>query len=183
VIEKMTAASILNFWFKEISPAAWWKVDAEFDQLITKRFGELHYQATACELGEWRVDPLGRLAEIIVLDQFSRNIYRGQAQAFQQDAQALSLAQEAVQLNVMESFTANQKQFLYMPYMHSESLKVHDSADKLFSEKGLESTFDFEMQHKKIIERFGRYPHRNEILGRVSTAEELEFLQQPGSSF
>lgn len=179
----MTAASILDFWFSEISPEAWWKVDIEFDQLIAERFGSLHKQAIAGELVGWRAEPLGRLAEIIVLDQFSRNIYRGQAQAFQQDPQALTLAQEAVSLNVMQSFTVNQKPFLYMPYMHSESLKVHDSAVKLFSEEGLESTFDFEMRHRQIIERFGRYPHRNEILGRESTPEELEFLQQPGSSF
>lgn len=179
----MTRASVLDFWFSEISPEAWWKVDAAFDHLITERFGALHQQAIAGELVSWRTEPLGRLAEVIVLDQFSRNIYRGQAQAFQQDPQALTLAQEAVSLNVMQSFTVNQKQFLYMPYMHSESLKVHDSATTLFSEKGLENTFDFEMRHKQIIERFGRYPHRNEILGRESTAEELEFLKQPGSSF
>ena len=179
----MTAANILDFWFKEITPQAWWKVDTAFDQLITERFGETLQQAIAGELVDWRAEPLGRLAEIIVLDQFSRNIYRGRAQSFQQDPQALILAQEAVAQNVMQSFSINQKQFLYMPYMHSESLKVHDSAVALFSEQGLENAFDFEMRHRDIIERFGRYPHRNKILGRESTAEELAFLQQPGSSF
>ncbi len=176
----LTANDILNFWFKEIKPKQHWVKDPEFDTQIKKRFGDLLIAASQCELFSWRETAKGRLAEIIVLDQFSRNIYRGTPQAFSQDALALALSQEAVSLDLDKELGANEIPFLYMPYMHSESKVVHVEAEKLFKQTG---NFDFEMKHKAIIDRFGRYPHRNEILGRESTAEELEFLSGPGSSF
>jgi len=138
---------------------------------------------TAGELYGWRSTDLGRLAEIIVLDQFSRNIFRDQSLAFAWDAQALVLAQEAVTAGVLEQLEFSQQAFLIMPYMHSESKIIHEQAIKLFSRPGLEFNLDFEKRHKVIIDRFGRYPHRNEILGRQSSAEEEEFLKQPGSAF
>ncbi len=174
---------ITDFWFHEIEPAKHWKKDVAFDQLITERFGELHHQATLCELFEWRTSPQGRLAEIIVLDQFSRNMYRDTSLSFAYDPQALILAQEAVAVKADTELNTLKKTFLYMPYMHSESLKVHEEAVELCARNGVESNLDFEIKHKKIIEQFGRYPHRNTILGRESTAEEIEFLKQPGSSF
>jgi uncharacterized protein (DUF924 family) len=178
--------TIIDFWFKEIEPKQWWVKDPEFDRLITDRFSHTHQQAQMGELWYWRETALGRLAEIIVLDQFPRNMYRDTAKAFDTDAMALVLAQEAVAQNVGQQLPNDSdkyKAFLYMPYMHSESIVIHEQAVKLFSEPGLEGNLDFELKHKAIIEQFGRYPHRNEILGRVSTDQELEFLKQPGSGF
>ncbi|MBI1814497.1 MAG: DUF924 domain-containing protein [Deltaproteobacteria bacterium] len=175
--------SVLQFWFEEISPAQWWKVDAEFDRLIVERFSELHGRATRSELFEWRAEPRGRLAEVIVLDQFSRNMYRGDRLAFAADTLALALAQEAVAAKVDLTLTEAERVFMYMPYMHSESRLIHEVAERLFKESGPKSNYDFELRHKAIIDRFGRYPHRNAMLGRQSTEEELAFLAQPGSSF
>lgn len=174
---------ILDFWFQEIEPAQHWKKDSEFDQMITQRFGGMHRQARDCELYDWRRTARGRLAEIIILDQFSRNMYRDQPQSFAFDAQALVLAQQAVELQADDELSAKERVFLYLPYMHSESLKIHEQALALFTKNGIAENLDFEIKHKNIIERFGRYPHRNKILGRESTPEELAFLQQPGSSF
>ena len=179
----MQAAEVISFWFKEIPSESWFKKDTECDQLIRQRFLEVHDAATAGELFDWRSNALGRLAEIIVLDQFSRNIFRDQSSAFAWDAQALVLAQEAVTAGAFEQLESSQQAFLIMPYMHSESKMIHEQAIKLFSRPGLEFNLDFEKRHKVIIDRFGRYPHRNEILGRQSTAEEQEFLKQPGSAF
>ncbi len=178
-----TYGDVINFWFHEIDPAQHWKKDLGFDQLIADRFAELHRQATLCELFEWRASPQGRLAEIIVLDQFSRNMYRDTSLSFAYDPQALALAQEAVAVGADDELSTIERTFLYMPYMHSESLKVHEVAVKLFAKNGVENNLNFEMLHKKIIEQFGRYPHRNAILGRESRPEEIAFLKQPDSSF
>jgi len=175
--------TIIDFWFKEIEPKSWWEKDAEFDRLITDRFLTVHNAAIKCELYPWRKYPLGRLAEIIILDQFSRNIYRGNSLSFAYDPLALALAQEAISAKANESLVATQKAFLYMPFMHSESPAIHQRAMELFSEPGLESNLKFEIRHKAFIDRFGRFPHRNEILGRQSTPEEISFLKETGSSF
>ena len=175
--------SVLQFWFQESSPAQWWKVDAEFDRLIAERFSDLHGRATRSELYEWRAEPRGRLAEIIVLDQFSRNMHRDSALAYANDTLALALAQEAVAAKADRTLSPEERVFLYMPYMHSESRVIHEVAERLFKQCGPQSNYDFELRHKKIVDRFGRYPHRNAILGRQSTEEELAFLAQPGSSF
>ena len=174
---------VLRFWFEEITPAQWWKVDPAFDALITTRFGELHQRAVQAELFDWRGSPAGRLAEVIVLDQFSRNIHRGRPQAFAADPLALGLAQEAVAQGADQALPPEQRVFLYMPYMHSESALIHQVAERLFREHGPANNHAFELRHQAIITRFGRYPHRNAILGRPSTDEELAFLQEPGSSF
>ena len=175
--------AVIKFWFEETDPKFWWKKDADFDQLIDERFEIAHHMATQGALASWRETPLGRLAEIIVLDQFSRNLYRDSPLAFTHDEQALALAQEAIQAKADEKLETKQKLFLYLPFMHSESREAHETALTLFDIPGLEPNYDFEMKHKVIIDRFGRYPHRNEILGRESTQEEIEFLKQPGSSF
>jgi uncharacterized protein (DUF924 family) len=179
----MEASTILRFWFEELDPAQWWEKNAELDALICLRFEAAHRAARCGELFGWRTTADGRLAEIIVLDQFSRNMYRDTPQAFASDALALILAQEAVASGAHRALPPPKRSFLLMPYMHSESLLVHEQAMLLFDHPGLEHNLDFERQHKAIIERFGRYPHRNTILGRNSTMEELEFLRQPGSSF
>jgi len=174
---------VLKFWFEEIRPIQWWKADPDFDALLTSRFQTLLIQAAQGELSEWRAQPKGRLAEIIVLDQFSRNIHRGTPGAFSQDAMALALSQEAVAAGAVQHLGSDERVFLLMPFMHSESKVVHVQAETLFREHAPPGNYDYELKHKAIIDRFGRYPHRNAILGRTSTPEELEFLTQPGSSF
>lgn len=174
---------IIHFWFEEIEPANWWKKDLDFDREIEARFGATHRMATLGELESWRATAEGRLAEVIVLDQFSRNIYRDTPLAFAYDVVALVLAQEAVRIGADQQVEFEKRSFFYMPYMHSESAKVHKTAVELFSQPGAEFNYEFELKHKAIIDRFGRYPHRNAILGRESTPEEAEFLTQPDSSF
>lgn len=174
---------IIEFWFKEINTSQWWTKDIVFDDLIRARFSQVHRRAVMCELFSWRECALGRLAEIIVLDQFSRNIYRDRAESFASDCVALALAQSAIADGHDLALDTVQRSFLYMPFMHSESLLIHHEATKLFTKLGVVSTLDFEMKHKSIIERFGRYPHRNQIVGRVSTVEEAAFLEKPRSGF
>jgi uncharacterized protein (DUF924 family) len=174
---------VLNFWFTEIEPKQWWKKDQEFDALIKQRFGSLHAQAKAGELFPWRDNARGSLAEVIVLDQFSRNIYRDQSEAFASDPQALALAQTAIAKGYDMLLPPTERSFLYLPFMHSESALIHHEAIRLYESLGLPGNLDFERKHKAIIDRFGRYPHRNEILGRDSTEEELAFLKQPNSRF
>jgi uncharacterized protein (DUF924 family) len=175
--------SVLDFWFKDHSPQHWFTVDEAFDAEIKQKFGALHKAARACELVSWRKSAHGRLAEIIVLDQFSRNLFRGTAEAFASDGIALVLAQEAVALGIDNHLEQNEKWVLYLPYMHSESAFIHETAVELFSELGLAEVLDFEFKHKEIIDRFGRYPHRNKQLGRQSTPDEEAFLKQPDSGF
>jgi uncharacterized protein (DUF924 family) len=175
--------AVLQFWFEEIEPKQWFVKDLDFDESIRSRFASLHQQAMVGELYTWRESPEGRLAEVIVLDQFSRNMFRGRPESFAADALALVLAQEAIACQADQRLAPHQRSFLYMPFMHSESSLIHQEAMKLFSQPGLEGNLDFEKRHKAIIDRFGRYPHRNEVLGRVSTQEELSFLREPGSSF
>ena len=179
----MNYQSIIDFWFCETVPRQWFTKDTEFDQIIKQRFQDIHDAAGKGELFSWRETPAGRLAEIILLDQFSRNIYRDTPLAFAFDPMALILAQEAIRADAHLSLSSQQKAFLYMPFMHSESPHIHECAVDLFSEPGLEKNLEFELKHKAIIDRFGRYPHRNVVLGRVSTSEELAFLNTPGSSF
>ena len=179
----MDFQAIIDFWFDEIDPARWWQKDDDFDVLISRRFLSVHQAAACCELSAWRDQPQGRLAEIIVLDQFSRNMFRDDARAFACDPLALALAQEAVRAGDDRQLYPVMRAFVYMPYMHSESGLVHQQAVKLFDQPGMESNLTFEQRHKAIIDRFGRYPHRNQALGRESSPDELEFLQQPGSSF
>ena len=174
---------ILHFWFTELTPAQHFAKDAALDEAIRTRFGATLEAAARCELFGWRTTPEGQLAEVLVLDQFSRNVWRDTPRAFAQDALALALAQELVASGQDRSLPLAQRRFAYMPYMHSESALIHDQAVALFSQPGLEDNLRFEHAHKAIIDRFGRYPHRNAILGRSSTAEELAFLSGPGSSF
>lgn len=174
---------VINFWFSELTPEDWWKKSDELDKLIERRFLKIHQAAARCELSNWRNSSEGRLAEIIVLDQFSRNIYRGKPESFSYDGLALILAQEAICSGADKLLSPEKKAFMYMPYMHSESAVIHEEAVRLFSQKGLEGNLDFEHAHYNIIKKFGRYPHRNEILGRQSTQEEIDFLKGPNSSF
>lgn len=175
---------ILDFWFNEISPSQWWSQDYDFDLKIRNRFLEVHAKAVRCELYEWREVPEGRLAEIIVLDQFSRNMFRDLLLSYAYDSLALALAQAAISVKADEKLsTPEQRSFLYIPFMHSESLEIHKLALNLYEKNGIKENTSAEKQHKKIIEKFGRYPHRNKILGRASTKEEFEFLNQKKYNF
>ena len=178
-----TPDAVLSFWFDELEAAQWFRKDPALDAKIRTRFGACLESAARGELWGWRETPEGRLAEVIVLDQFSRNVHRDTPDAFAADPLALGLAQEAVARGDDAALPPAWRAFLYMPFMHSESAAIHEQALHLFAQPGLEDNLRVERRHRDIILRFGRYPHRNAILGRVSTPEELAFLAQPGSSF
>lgn len=178
------AQAVLDFWLDEATAPYWFEVSADFDRQLTERFGQLLKRAARGELYTWRDSALGRVAEIIVLDQFSRNIYRGTPEAFKQDGMALVLAQHLVaDAAAFAALDSSYQKWVLMPYMHSESALIHQAAMPVFEALGDESTLAYELMHRDIIERFSRYPHRNEILGRTSSAEELAFLKEPNSSF
>lgn len=179
----MSAKEVIQFWFEDIEPSQRFKKDPSFDELIKSRFKPLHKKASQGLLYSWRDHPLDALAEIILLDQFSRNMYRDSPKAFAYDTLALILAQEAIRRKMDLQLNDTQRSFMYMPFMHSESQEIHEIAIFLFDQPGLENSFNFEVKHKQIIDKFGRYPHRNSLLRRKSTAEEIEFLSQPSSSF
>ncbi len=176
-----TPDEVLAFWFDEAGPQKWFSADEQFDRTIRDRFLDTYHAAARGETASWRTTPEGRLAEVIVLDQFGRNIFRGNALAFAQDQHALTLAQEAVAAGADTALPAHMRHFLYMPYMHSEDRKPHRIAWWLFLKSGNWGALWYELKHKRIIDRFGRYPHRNAILGRTSTSEEIDFLKDnPG---
>ena len=179
----MQAQYILHFWFEELTDKQHFAKDAALDEMIRSRFGLTLQAAARCELFAWRATPHGALAEIIVLDQFSRNVYRDTARSFEQDSLALALAQVLVATGQDQELNPEQRHFAYMPYMHSESPLIHAQAVQLFAQPGLEDGLSFELRHQAIITRFSRYPHRNALLGRTSSAEELAFLTEAGSSF
>ncbi len=166
--------SVLDFWFDEIEPSARFKRSDERDNTIKERFEGTFHAVLRGETDDWRDTAEGRLAEIIVLDQFSRNMFRGSAQAFSGDALALALSQELIRRGWDTSFDDERRSFAYMPFMHSESAVVHVRALQLFADL---PNLNYEIAHKEIIDRFGRYPHRNAALGRTSTPEEIEWMK------
>ncbi len=170
---------VIRFWFEECSPSQWFRKDEAFDAKMRERFLKMHGMVARGETASWRTAPRGRLAEIIVLDQFSRNMFRGTPQSFSYDEQAHALAEEAIKAGDDRKLSGRERHFLYMPYMHSESRDAHKKAMRLFFSLPFKQwgAFLFEWKHKKIIDRFGRYPHRNAILGRTSTPEEIEFMR------
>lgn len=194
--------AVLHFWFGtaeraiEISQrqeALWWKGAAETDAEIGRRFGDLRRRAIAGELDDWLRSARGRLTAIILVDQFSRNLHRGHPEAFGQDGLARRWCREALAQQADQALRPIERVFVYLPLEHSESREDQAQSVQLFEQLVREvpaeeqTLFEFyagfARAHRDIIERFGRFPHRNAILGRTSTAEELAFLQQPGSSF
>jgi len=167
---------ILDFWFKECSPEQRFKKDEARDVLIRERFSTVYKDIIDGKIKGWR-KPQGILAQVIVLDQFARNMFRGKPEAFEHDSLALSLAQAAVEKKDDLKLPEEQRFFLYMPYMHSESREAHRQAILLFTKLADKEGLKYELMHKKIIDRFGRYPHRNAILGRTSTPEEEEYIK------
>ena len=179
----MTYSDIIHFWFTELQATDWFVQNDQIDQTISARFSNIHDQATQQKISSWRNSALGCLAEIIILDQFSRNIFRDSPRAFECDSLACKLTYLAIEKNFAQELTTTQRAFLYLPLMHSEKLVDHELALEHFNQPGLENNYQYELQHRAIIQRFGRYPHRNQVLKRKSTPEELVFLSQPGSSF
>lgn len=175
-------ADILKFWFEDTTPQQKFKKDPDFDALIETRFGVAVHAAMSGGLADWEGSAEGRMALIILLDQFTRNIFRGQAKTFDGDPRALALSQNAAaDLDQMENL--DWRIFTLMPMMHSEDLSVQDASIPLFEKYGNAETLKYAHAHRDIVARFGRFPHRNVVLGRESTDEEIAFLQQPGSSF
>ncbi|MBX3127459.1 MAG: DUF924 domain-containing protein [Polyangiaceae bacterium] len=194
---------VLEFWFGELAPdgsvsdgvsARWWKKDEAFDRTIEQRFGESLERAGGGQLDDWAESAAGTVALIVLLDQFSRNVYRNSPGAFANDARALALTTRLLDSGAHLELPAAHAYFALMPLMHSESLADQERGVALFSalaERATSSTVrgmfqnaaDFAERHRVIVARFGRFPHRNAILGRPSSAEEEDFLKQPGSSF
>ena len=178
------ASQVLAFWFTETQPRQWFAKDPAFDALVGDRFLGLTRQTIAGELDAWSAEPTGALALVLLLDQFPRQIWRDTALAFAGDPQALALSLRAVELGWLEAEPEQaRRQFWLMPLMHSEDLAVQEAALPLFERFTDPRTADFARRHRDVIARFGRFPHRNAALGRVSSAEELAFLQTPGSRF
>lgn len=172
----MWVEEVLGFWFEELQPQEWFAKSDTLDETIRTRFGALHARLRDGELGIPNT-PRGYLAAVIVLDQFSRNVFRGTPGAFACDARALALSQEAIAKGFDRDFSKSQRQFLYMPFMHSEDRAVQARSVELFATLGDAYIQKFADDHRDIVERFGRYPHRNHILQRDSTAEEVEFMK------
>ncbi len=170
--------TIINFWFEETTPEQHFKKDDVFDQLIREKFFSVYENIVDTNAADYRADANSYLAAILVLDQFSRNMFRGDAKSFAADELALQLAAEAIDKGYDLALPVEQRGNIYLPYMHSESKDVHKQALELFTKLGNESYLKYEHMHKDIIDRFGRYPHRNEVLGRESTEEEKEFLKE-----
>ena len=178
------AGEVLAFWLVETRPRQWFAKDAAFDGLVRDRFFGLTRQALAGELDAWGAEAAGSLALVLLLDQFPRQIWRDTAMAFAGDPQALALSLKAVERGWLETEPEQaRRQFWLMPQMHSEDLAVQQAALQLFERFCDPRTADFARRHRDVIARFGRFPHRNAALGRVSSAEELAFLQTPGSRF
>ncbi|QCR38337.1 DUF924 family protein [Nissabacter sp. SGAir0207] len=174
----MEYEQVLAFWFDEAGEAKWFSKDEQFDQTLRERFGECWQAACRGELSSWRHSLRGRLAEVIVLDQFSRNLARQDAAAWAQDGMALVLSQEAMRQPGWQQLPTRERAFLLMPWMHAESRVIHQQAVALFEALGDAEMAHHARQHREIIERFGRYPHRNARLGRASTPEEARYLKE-----
>ena len=193
---------VLHFWFGDVDALGrsdvmhsrrWFMKDVAFDREIADKFGQTYADVRAGLRENWLDDPRGRVAYVIVLDQFSRNMFRGTARMFEGDRQALAAAVEGVARHEDAALTVNERSFLYMPYMHSEEIGMQDRSVALFKELlesapselrgSLVAAVQYAEKHREIIARYGRFPHRNAVLGRASTPEEQAFIAQPGSGF
>ena len=173
------ANEVLDFWQKA-GPAAWWKKDTAFDNQIIETFGSLFKRAVSRSIDDWRHDAATCLALVIVLDQFSRNMFRGDARTFAQDAYALELANHGVALGFDNNEPSEIYSFFHMPFMHSENLEDQETAILLITKKGGDGRLKSAIEHRDIIARFRRFPHRNKILGRQTSSREQAFLDGGG---
>ena len=177
------AADVLNFWFVEVPREQWFAGGAALDDQVRARFLPVHRTVAVEPENALLADAKTALAAVIVLDQFSRNMFRGTPGAFASDAKALALAEAAIAKGFTEAFNGDERLFLYLPFEHRENADAQTRSVELISALGDPELTKYALAHKDIIDRFGRFPHRNAILGRTSTAEELDLLKSPGSSF
>ena len=178
-----TPETVLDFWFSELTPKDWFVKSDEIDGRITERFSDLHLDLSR-QIGDaWRATPEARLALIILLDQFPRNIYRGSPLAFATDGLALKEAKAALAVGADKSIAEGRRIFFYMPFEHAEDISEQERCVALFEALGNANYLDYANQHHDIIQRYGRFPHRNPILGRASTPEENNYLAEPGAGF
>ena len=180
-LDQVSPVDVLDFWFADGSRAHWWEASDTFDDLIRSQFAELWEQACAGHLDNWADRPDGALALIILLDQFSRNLNRRSARAFAQDDKARSIARSTIANGLDMEIERERRQFIYMPFEHSEDLQDQITALAYMRERvGEPSAILFAEKHLEVIEKFGRFPHRNKALGRESTMAELAWLDQGG---
>jgi uncharacterized protein (DUF924 family) len=175
--------TVLSFWFSDEVKAKWWVKEDAFDEAVRTRFGAAFEAARGGAMDHWAQTPEGALALVILLDQVPRNSFRGTPHAFSADDKALAIASAAIDRGFDAALPSDRRNFLYMPFQHSERLEDQERGMGLFPSNDVADGLKYMTLHRDIIARFGRFPHRNSILGRVSTEEELDFLQQPGPSF
>ena len=176
----VTPAGIVAFW-TEAGPQKWFKKDAAFDQTIAARFGSAVEDALSGGLDHWSETPSGTLALVLVLDQFTRNIWRDDVRAFSGDEKALEVAKRAVERGQDMLLSLEERKWLYMPFMHSERLDVQEQGLVYFQDRLEDAeTYKFAVLHRDIVDRFGRFPHRNAVFGRTTTPEEQAFLDDGG---
>jgi uncharacterized protein (DUF924 family) len=174
---------IVSFWFEELTPKNWYRRDEALDAKIRERFGETYEALKAAVPDDWLRGPEGYLAAILVLDQFPRNMFRGSPEAFATDESALALAKKAIAKDYDQWLPKPKRAFVYLPFQHSEDTEDQARSVQLFTALGNPVNLDFALRHQVIVDRFGRFPHRNAVLGRQSTQGEEAFLKEPGSSF
>lgn len=183
-MEDPDIARLLGFWFGELEAKDYWTRSDALDDRIRRKFGALHETAAEGGLDHWQETPEGALALVIALDQFPRNMYRDDPRAFATDATALAVAERAIERGFDRKLPNERCMFLYMPFEHSEDLAVQERSLEVFRRLGLaDETYGYVLRHHEIIARFGRFPHRNRVLGRETTPEEAAFLEEPNSSF
>jgi uncharacterized protein (DUF924 family) len=184
-MNEITVDEILQFWFEDIEHSRWFKKDPDFDRELEQRFGDLLTQARNNQLDHWCDTPRGSLALIIVLDQFSRNIYRETSSAFEADAKALQLTVDGIQKGLDVKLTLAQRSFYYLPLRHAENLAMQElglAKTRELNDAGY-GTDKYALSHLALVERFGRFPHRNSILGRCNTTEEKLYLKEGKAGF
>ena len=177
------STSIISFWFNELQPKDWWSKNRELDRIIRLKFGAILNEGAKGLLANWRAEPLGRLAEIIVLDQFPRHIYRDCGEAYIFDRRAQSCCLMALDDKAHISLSARENTFLLMPLIHSEEMELQRSGVELLRSYGTKSAHESAMRHLEVIKKFGRFPHRNSSLERKSSKAEKIYLSSPGSRF
>lgn len=182
---KNSQKDILNFWFEETKPQQWFQTNPEFDAQVTEEFSKAYEMAREGTFDEWKKDADGCLALCLLLDQFPRNMFRGTPQAFATDKQALLIAKHALSKGFDQVLSPVKRRFLYLPFEHSENLADQRRCVELFEKMKDDDPlgYDYALRHLKVIENYGRFPHRNKILGRDNTPEEEEYLAQPGAGF
>ncbi len=174
---------ILDFWFVQCTPKMWFRKSESFDQLLRTKFKKNIEVCLKIKIEEISISYDNYLSYILILDQFTRNIFRNNPKAFQGDKTALRLSKTAIENNFLRECKFSYNSFFLMPIMHSENIIDHELGLPLFKKFTNENTFKYALKHKKVIEKFSRFPHRNKILGRKSSESELEFLKLPGSRF